>query len=332
MFIAILILTTLSIAGSAAFFSVYGLGQIFTGAFWPVVMMGTSLEAGKLVAASYAYRFWGHISKSLKAYLLSAIFVLMVITSVGIFGFLSAAYQKDILPLAEMEAQVQILDQQRDELNQLKREKRDEKQRLIDDKSKEIAALPPNFATKKGEVAARYQTEIDKINDDIAGYEVQIRSLFEEKKELKISRLDQEIKTGPIVFIAEAFNQEVNNATKWLILIIIFAFDPLAVALTVGANVALVERQSHKRRRQDDRINVLEEALETHEKAEPTVVEMNDVLESKDEVTVEQIKEAIEEMSHRELTPIEQAQKQMIEELLKRKMITEKIRNPHADG
>ena len=86
-FIFILILTTLAIAGCAAFFSIYGLAAIFSGIFWPVVLMGTSLEAGKLMAASYVYRYRDSISRTMKAYLISAIFILMVITSAGIFGY-----------------------------------------------------------------------------------------------------------------------------------------------------------------------------------------------------------------------------------------------------
>jgi len=336
MFIALLIISVLSIAGSAAFFSVYGLAQIFSGAFWAVIMMGGSLEAGKLMAASYTYRYWNHIGKTLKAYLISAIVILMIVTSVGIFGFLSAAYQKDILPLAEMEEKIVLLTQQSTELDKLKSEKLIQRQRLVDDKSKEIAALPSNYATKKKEVAERYQIQLDRIDESVAGYEVQVRTILDEKQKIKLSTLQQEIKTGPIVFIAEAVGKEVNNATTWLIIIIIFAFDPLAVALTIGVNIALVERQSHKRRRKDDRIHVLEEALDTHEKpSEPTYSEMEQVVDSigeKEEISVEHIREVIEEMSSRELNPVEKAQKQMLEEMLRRKTITENVRNPKQEA
>ena len=333
MFIAILILTTLSIAGSAAFFSVYGLAQIFTGAFWPVVMMGGALEAGKLVAASFAYRYWNHIGKTIKTYLLSAIFVLMVITSVGIFGFLSAAYQKDILPLAEMEAKVEILDERRTNLENLKLEKKAERSRLVDDKAKEIAQLPANYATKKKEVGDRYQVQIDKVDASILGLESQIKALFDEQQEIKITTLNQEIKTGPIVFIAEAFGRHVDDATKWLILIIIFAFDPLAVALTIGANIALIERGTHKRRRTDDRVHVLEEALETavepsESQSEPhaeAVIEMQP-----EDMSTDQLEMVLNSMADRRLSRVENQQKQILEELLAKKSLTEKLRNPNG--
>jgi hypothetical protein len=366
MFIAILILVTLSIAGSAAFFSVYGLAQIFTGSFWPVVIMASALEAGKLVAASYVYRYWDHISIALKAYLLSAILVLMFITSIGIFGFLSAAYQQDILPLEEMQTKIELLDLKIADLEKIRSEERLNMQITRDNKAKEIAALPANYATKKKEVSERYEARIIRIEDTIASYTLQIRSAAEEKQELQMSTLQQELKTGPIIFIAEAFGREVNDATKWLILIIIFAFDPLAVALTVGANIAIVERQTHKRRREDDRVEMLDNAMgvEDFDEPEPSVTsvdqidfgvddlpdeedidiptddvisepiiediieEVEPIPEPVDHIAVDEIQKAIEELSNKALTPAEEARKVMLGEMLRRKEVTENIRNP----
>jgi len=333
MFIAILMLVTLSIAGSAAFFSVYGMAQIFSGSFLPVVIMMSSLEAGKLVAASYVYRYWNHISFTLKSYLLLAIFVLMVITSAGIFGFLSAAYQKDILPLAEMETKIQLLDEKIAQLESVREEDRIQLQRLQDDKAKEIAALPANYASKKAQVAERYAQRIAKIEENVASYTIQIRATADEKQAIKLSTLQQELKTGPIVFIAEAFGQEVNNATTWLIMIIIFAFDPLAVALTVGANIAMVERQTHKRRREDDRVEMLDGALGDLDldEPDPRVTSIEQLFEDPpDDVSVDQIKHAIEELNEqKELSPQELAQKGMLEEMLRHRLIKERIRNPN---
>jgi hypothetical protein len=325
-FIAILILTTLSIAGSAAFFSVYGLAQIFTGSFWPVVVMASSLEAGKLVAASYAYRYWDKITFALKAYLISAILVLMLITSVGIFGFLSAAYQKDILPLAEMETKITLLDQKITDLERIRSEDQVQLQRLQDDKAREIAALPANFATKKTEVATRYQERIARVEENIAAYTLQIRATNEEKQDLKLATLQQELKTGPIIFIAEALGREVNDATKWLILIIIFAFDPLAVALTVGVNIAIIERQRSKESQYDD--------FEDFDEPNPSITTLDQIFSEgyNDTIPSDKLRQALDELSSRELSPIEQAQKSFIEEMLRRKSVTERIRNPSKES
>ena len=85
-FLIVLIVTTCSIAGTAAFFSVYGLASTFSGTFWAVVFMGSSLEAGKLTAASFLYRYWSKVGWAIKMYLMGAVLALMVITSMGIFG------------------------------------------------------------------------------------------------------------------------------------------------------------------------------------------------------------------------------------------------------
>lgn len=333
MFIALLMLVTLSIAGSAAFFSVYGMAQVFSGAFMPVVIMMSSLEAGKLIAASFAYRYWGHIGKSLKIYLLTAIFVLMVVTSAGIYGFLSAAYQKNILPLAEMEEKVVLLEEKATDLEKLRSQELQQRQRLFDDRAREIAALPANYATKKKEVAQRYEAQIARADENIAALALQLRTIADEKSELKLTKITQETKVGPIVFIAEAFDRDANNATSWLILIIIFAFDPLAVALTIGANIALVERQTHKRRRKDDRVEMIEEALDIDE-PEPSVTTIDQIFsEPTENITPDQIREAIEEINQQEQTnPATLAQKGLLEEMLRRKTITEKIRNPNKES
>lgn len=146
--------------------------------------------------------------------------------------------------------------------------------------------------------------------------------------------IQQESKTGPIVFIGQAFGWDTDDAVKWLIIIIVIIFDPMAVMLVVGANVALVERQTHRRRRKDDRVHILEEALETPERpSEPTVSEVEAVVSENltEQMSVEKIREMVEEMSKRNLDLVEVKQKQMLEELLARKSLTEQIRNPKKE-
>ena len=335
MFIALLIFTALSIAGSAAFFTMYGLAVTFSSGFWPVLVGGGSIEAGKLVMASYVYRYWNHIRWFFKPIYIFLILLAMFFTSIGVFGYLSAAYQKDVLPLDEINSKVLILEEKVSTFEKLKNEQMLQRQRLLDDKSKELAALPDNYATKKAEVTQRYQPLLAKINADIDTYNLQLRTLIDEKQDLKVTTIQQESKTGPIVFIAQSFGWDTDEAVKWLILLIVVIFDPMAVMLVVGINVTLVERMAHKRRRSDDRVHVLEDALETHEKASvPTIDEVETVIRAEvgDETTVEQIKGMIQELSNRELTPLEAQQKQMFEELLRRKTITEQVRNPKKDG
>ena len=152
-FIVLLALTTLAVAVSAAFFSVYGLAHLFTGAIIPVIIMGASLEAGKLMAASYLYRFWDKTHWFLKTYLCTAVVILMLITSMGIFGFLTAAYQQDTLPLAEMQQKIELYQAESDQLV-ARREQID----------KIIADVGPNYVRAKQRLIADFADERTRID------------------------------------------------------------------------------------------------------------------------------------------------------------------------
>ncbi len=243
-FIAILIATAVAIAGSAAYFSIFGLAQIWNAAFWGVIIMATSLEIGKLVTVSYLYRYWDDTVKSLRAYMMGAILVLMLVTSGGIFGFLSSAYQKDILPLEQMHAQVVQLEEQKVEWSELKTERLDRRRQIDTD----IASLPNNYITGRQRLMESYGPELTQIRTDIEYYTKQLQAATTQIHELKSQVIQQEVHTGPIIFIAKAFDQTVDTAVKWMTLLIIFAFDPLAVALTIGANIAIMKRNEFDKR------------------------------------------------------------------------------------
>lgn len=227
-FISVLILVTIAIASAAAYFSVYGMAQLFTGAIISVIIMGASIEAGKLVAASFLYRYWTKIGLALKAYLLSAILILMVITSMGIFGFLTAAYQKDTIPLAEMDQKISLLETERKELV----ERRDR----IDSQVEGVSA---NMVRSKERLAKSFQTERNAI-------ETRLGELTPELQQLKTEQINVKAKVGPIMLVAEVMGEDPNKAVFWFILILISVFDPLAVALTLSVNIALRIRKEDK--------------------------------------------------------------------------------------
>jgi len=324
-FILLLALITFSIAGSAAFFSIYGLAAIFAGSFWPVVIMASSLEAGKLVAASYVYRYRNKISFLMKAYLIVAIFILMMITSIGIFGFLSAAYQEDVLPLNEMEAKIVLLDERRTELEEFKGELIARREQL----NKQVDDLPKNYATKREIVRKQIAPELDQLNKDIQRYSLQIRETTEQQHEMKAAVIQQRVHTGPIIFIAKAFDKEVDDATFYMVLLIIFAFDPLAVVLTIGTNIAIIERQKEKG-------TYIEESaytIDINDEPEPAITDINDLISTSPEqttqqVSVDQIRATIAELNSRPLNPEEKAQRSMLEEMLRKKEVTERVRTP----
>lgn len=315
-FILILMLTTLSIAGSAAFFSIYGLAQIFTGSFLPVVIMAGSLEAGKLVSASYIYRYWKRISWLLKAYLISAVVILMVITSAGIFGFLSAAYQQDTLPLKQNEQKITLLENERKEITQLKQERLDRKKQI----DKDIANLPNTYITARQRLMKSYGPELDQLKEDIANYTNRMKEIIKEKHKLKTATLEQRVHTGPIIFIAkELFHDDVDEATKWLIFILIFAFDPLAVALTIATNQAFIDRNNEKGKKIG------------HISFQPEPIEMDiaDYKSINNKMSIEELEEMLDKLnSSKEKSAENKIQKALIEEMLEKKKVTKKLRNP----
>ena len=242
-FIILLILTTLSIAGSAAYFSVVGLARVFSGAFWSIIAMGSSLEAGKLIGASYLYRHWKDMSKAMRAYLLGAVVVLMGITSMGIFGYLSSAFQSNVLPYQQQQQQITLLETDKAEAERLKTERMTREDQI----NKQIANLPNDFVRGRSRLMAANKEELEQIRTDVAHYTEQIRTDSAKIGELKAKVLEETAHVGPIIFISQVFGADVNQATKWLIILLILVFDPLAVILTVGTNLAILKYKREKK-------------------------------------------------------------------------------------
>ncbi len=239
-FIAVLMLAATAIAVSAAFFSVYGLAHIFAGAFWSVVIMGGSLELGKLVAASYLYRYWKHTGFLLKTYLFIGIAALMLLTSTGILGYLTAGYQSDMIPLKEMEAQIALKTEEKDRHLARKAE--------ID---KQISTLPTTYVSARERLARQFKTEQEHVTNRINQLDIEI-------SEIKQKQIHTEAHVGPIVYLAKVFELDTDNATMYLIYIIIFAFDPMAVALTLAVNIALRVRKEEKEKLKQQKEKVIE--------------------------------------------------------------------------
>ena len=217
-------LSALLIAFSAAFFSVFGLSKLFAGAELSVIIMASSLEFGKLVAASFLYRYWDKINLLQKFYMTFATIILIIITSAGIFGFLSNAYQGATV---EFEKESTNLIFKEDRLKQLE----EDKQYLKDELQQAIADLPDNYRTARRKLREDYQPQISEINKDII-------TLKGEIGDLKIALVETGVDVGPAIYLARVFDTEIDTVVKWFILILIFVFAPLAVSLVIAANVA----------------------------------------------------------------------------------------------
>ena len=218
-------LSALLVAGSAAFFSVFGLSNLFAGAKLSVVVMAGSLEFGKLVAASFLYRFWDNINRLLKIYLVTGVIILVGITSAGIFGYLSNAYQGATINFEKQSTELLALE---DRLDVLEEDRVFLKQELED----QVESLPENFITAKRNLREQYNPQIQVISNDILEVKGRI-------SDLEIELIETGVDVGPAIYLAKAFETDVDNVVKFFIFILIFVFDPLAVSLVLAFNHAI---------------------------------------------------------------------------------------------
>ena len=215
-------LSALLIAGSAAFFSVFGLSKLFAGATLSVIVMAGSLEFGKIVGASFLYRYWNTISNWLKIYMTVGVVTLVGITSAGIFGYLSNAYQGATI---QFEKQSTTLLYKEDRLEQLEEDKIYLKEEL----EQAIASLPDNYITAKRKLREEYNPKVLELND-------MILNIKQEVGDLKVGLIETGVDVGPAIYLARAFNTDIDTVVKFFIFILIFVFDPMAVSLVIAYN------------------------------------------------------------------------------------------------
>jgi hypothetical protein len=238
--------SALIIAGCAAFFSVTGLGVLFSGASTAVMVMASSLEFAKLVAATYLKQKWDEIQGFNKWYLVSAVVLLMLITSAGIFGYLSNAFQAQSLKLQQVDREIMVhstkIDQNTIQITQLSTQisEFNKNQGKIIDGSKVNSRLLRSIDNRDKEIA--------KINKKISDLQDQTAKEKEKINEIKTSNIDLEKEVGGFRFVAEAFGVELKNVVKFFIFLIVMVFDPLAVALIIAFN-GLIEDKKKKQKR-----------------------------------------------------------------------------------
>ena len=243
MFLTILtFLSAISISVIAAGYSIIGLATLFAGAVIPIIAMGSALEVGKLVAASWLYHNWNSdVPKLLKAYLFGAIIILIFITSMGIFGFLSKAHLDQVKPSSSNNIKIELLN------NQIKSQQliidRSQKTLTLLDKALE-AYIDKEFVTRGLKERKKQEPERLELNTAIKEASNEIGKLSEEKGILSLEQNKIEAEVGPIKYVAELIygeNAENNfdSAVRIVILILIFVFDPLAVLLLIAANISL---------------------------------------------------------------------------------------------
>jgi hypothetical protein len=263
LFPLLIAISALAVSASAAFYSVYGLSKLFAGASLQVIIMAGSLEFAKLVTASLLYRYWNSINKVLRIYLSSAVIVLMLITSGGIYGYLSAAYQETATKSEFLDKSLAVVEQKQIRFEEQKSEFKLEKQQIsatisdlrtslsnpvqVQYVDKETGQL---ITTTSSSARRALQAELDEtiiernqLNLKLEAVQDSILRLDTELLNLEIGNEEQR-ELGPLKYLSELTGKEMGTVINWFLLLIIFVFDPLAIALVVAANFAFDRMQT----------------------------------------------------------------------------------------
>ena len=242
----IIALSALSVSASAAFYSVFGLSKLFAGASLEVIIMAGTLEVAKLIVASLLYQYWGVINKILRTYLVIATFVLMVITSGGIYGFLSGAFEETNTQSEFLNKQVAVIDAKRTRFI----ETRDDLKITISNLTTSLAnptmiqyvdsASGQLVTTTSSRQRKLLESQLNAAKSDINGVTDSIAVL-----DITIlnTQIDNEYarELGPLKYMAKLTGKPMGQIVNWFMLLIIFVFDPLAIAMVVAANMAFAQ-------------------------------------------------------------------------------------------
>ena len=288
--------TALSVSASAAFYSVSGLSKLFAGAAFEVIIMAGSLEVAKLVIASLLYQYWDVINKGLRVYLTVAAFILVLITSMGIYGFLSSAYQDTYRQLTIKNNQTAFLTQKKDFYN-----------KDVIRYDEELERISGNISTlsnaKASSIQVRDTTSSTGFRQTISTTELRLsqkridveennRKAVQAKREqvadslqkyqLAILELENDSdvagELGPLEYLSKLTNTSMDKIINYLLLVIIFVFDPLAISLVISANFAFDQAYPKKEEEEAEEVEDEEEKTEDIE-VEHEIVTPSDLTE-----------------------------------------------------
>lgn len=251
-FILLMILSTFSVAGAAAYYSVFGLSSLFAGARFEVIIMAAALEVAKLVTASYLHNNWKRAGW-MKWYLSLAVVILMVITSLGIYGFLTSAYQTTADQLGIVEKQVKVIELKKDrfqeQLDYYNIEKSNLTKSILDLRNgisnnviQYTDTLGNVITTQSSSTRKLLTKELETAVNTRANINVKLESLTDSITKLELQVLDIEsnnevaAEIGPLRYMAELTEKPMNVIVNWFTLLIVFVFDPLAIAMVIALN------------------------------------------------------------------------------------------------
>ena len=285
--------SALSVSASAAFYSVSGLSKLFAGASLEVIIMASSLEFAKLVTASLLYQYWGTINKTLRTYLSMATIILVLITSMGIYGFLSAAYQETYSKLTAVENEKAYIQQKIDFYDTDVSRYDEELKRISNNISTLSNARSQSIEVRDTSVvggvrrtistselrAAQARIKVEEENRKNVQSQREIAADSLRKFQVQVLELDNNTEVagelGPLQYLSGLTGVSMDKIINWLLLIIIFVFDPLAISLVIAANFAFTQAYPKKKYRE----NLYGEKVEEQVKDMRKVVDKYDDLQ-----------------------------------------------------
>lgn len=254
-FYAIIWITAIVLAISSAFYSVFGLSQLFSGAVIAIIVVASILESSKIVVATYIHDYWDKMSMLLKTYMIFALFCLMIITSLGVYGFLTSAYQNTIKDFKLNQSEIQKIDIKiktfETQYNLLKEKEsslQKQLQNIQDLKSNQNKTISTIYSDSKIRNTKLLEKAMQTTNSSYDNLYTQISSLqlkndaaldsitFYQTKKLELEMNNQVSEVGPLMYISKALSIEMDTVVNYLVILIMLVFDPLAVALVFAAN------------------------------------------------------------------------------------------------
>ena len=291
----LLFATALALSACAAFYSIMGLVAIFASAVIPIFIMGSLLEVSKLVVASWLYRNWKEVPKLLKYYFTIALVILMFLTSMGIFGYLSKAHLDQAIPTGDVSAKLALIDEKIKTEKENVNASRKELTQLDDQVDQTISRTTEASGAERAiSIRRGQQKDRTRILNEIGTAQTKIAKLNEERAPIATEVRKVEAEVGPIKYIAALLygdNPEVDvleKAVRWVIIMIVLVFDPLAVLLLVAANWQL----NREKKIEEEPIidgGILPELppeIIKEETPEPIQVNINDNVPIKEEMVV----------------------------------------------
>jgi len=264
----VVLLISFGLAGTAAYYSIFGLSKLFSASAFAVIIMASILEVSKLVTATYLHRFWNMISRLMKIYLTVAVCILMFITSLGIYGFLVSSYQKTAFKMENVDKLVETLNIKRNRYQEQLTDVRKEKDQITAT-IKELNSKQgtQNQYTDKNGNIIRYtdRRTANSINEEVKANAVIRDGLYEKETVINdsITVLDLRIldlqtnsdvaaEVGPLKYISEITGKPMDIVVNWFILLFIIVFDPLAVILLIAANRILVKNKKQQKTKNEN--------------------------------------------------------------------------------